>query len=237
MFPILISGALQFNLSLAEAQLTAFERYLQELIAWNERVNLTSITEPAEIITKHFLDSLSVYLALQDLPPTVSLIDVGSGAGFPGIPLKIALPQLRLTLLEATGKKTTFLQHLLQSLNLNKVAVITARAEEAGQHPKHRERYEVAVARAVAGLPVLAEYTLPLVKVGGRVIVQKGQDPTAEVQQAAPALRILGGKVQQVMPVTVPGLAAQRHLIVIQKIKATPRQYPRRPGLPAKTPL
>lgn len=237
MFPILISGASQFNLSLTHNQLTAFERYLQELIAWNEQVNLTSITEPAEIITKHFLDSLSVYLVLQDLPPTVSLIDVGSGAGFPGIPLKIALPQLRLTLLEATGKKTAFLQHLLPSLNLNKVAVITARAEEAGQHPKHREHYEVAVARAVAGLPVLAEYTLPLVKVGGRVIVQKGQDPTAEVQQAAQALRILGGKVQQVMPVTVPGLAAQRHLIVIQKIKATPRQYPRRPGLPAKTPL
>lgn len=237
MLATLHDGTSLFGLSLTEAQLATFERYLQELIAWNERVNLTSITEPDEIITKHFLDSLSVYLALQDLPPTVSLIDVGSGAGFPGLPLKIALPQLRLTLLEATGKKTAFLQHLLQSFNLTAVPVVTARAEEAGQQPKHRERYEVAVARAVAGLPVLVEYMLPLVKVGGRVIVQKGQDPTDEVQQAARALRILGGKVQRIMPVTVPDLAAQRHLVIIQKMKTTPKQYPRRSGLPAKTPL
>lgn len=237
MLPILTEGAAQFNLSLTPDQLNAFEGYLAELVAWNERVNLTSITEPAEIITKHFLDSLSVYPTLQDLPPTSSLIDVGSGAGFPGIPLKIVMPQLRVTLLEATGKKTAFLQHLIQSLNLTAVSVVTARAEEAGQQLEHRERYEVVVARAVAALPVLAEYMLPLVKVGGRVIVQKGQDPADEVKQAAPALRILGGKVKQILPVTVPGLAAQRHVIVIQKIKTTPKQYPRRPGLPAKKPL
>lgn len=237
MLPILTEGAAQFNLSLTSDQLNAFEGYLAELVAWNERVNLTSITEPAEIITKHFLDSLSVYPTLQDLPPTSSLIDVGSGAGFPGIPLKIVMPQLRVTLLEATGKKTAFLQHLIQSLNLTAVSVVTARAEEAGQQLEHRERYEVVVARAVAALPVLAEYMLPLVKVGGRVIVQKGQDPADEVKQAAPALRILGGKVKQILPVTVPGLAAQRHVIVIQKIKTTPKQYPRRPGLPAKKPL
>ncbi len=237
MLSALHSGALQFGLSLSQAQLVTFERYLQELLAWNERVNLTSITEPAEIVTKHFLDSLSVYLALQDLPPTVSLIDVGSGAGFPGLPLKIALPQLRVTLLEATGKKTAFLQHLIHSLNLTGVSVVTARAEEAGQQPQQRQRYEVAAARAVATLPVLAEYLLPLVKVGGRVIVQKGQDPTAEIKQASPALQILGGKVEQVLPVTVPGLVAQRHLVVIHKIKITPSLYPRRPGLPAKKPL
>lgn len=237
MLPILTEGAAQFNLSMTSDQLNTFEGYLAELVAWNERVNLTSITEPAEIITKHFLDSLSVYPTLQDLPPTSSLIDVGSGAGFPGIPLKIVMPQLRVTLLEATGKKTAFLQHLIQSLNLTAVSVVTARAEEAGQQLEHRERYDVVVARAVAALPVLAEYMLPLVKVGGRVIVQKGQDPADEVKQAAPALRILGGKVKQILPVTVPGLAAQRHVIVIQKIKTTPKQYPRRPGLPAKKPL
>lgn len=237
MLPILAQGALQFNLSLTSDQLSAFEVYLAELMSWNERVNLTSITQPAEIVTKHFLDSLSVYLALQDLPSRLSIIDVGSGAGFPGVPLKIALPQLQVTLLESTGKKTTFLHHLIQSLNLTSISVVTARAEEAGQQPNHRERYEVAVARAVAGLPVLAEYLLPLVKVGGRVIVQKGQDPADEVKQATPALRILGGKVQQIFPVVVPGLDAQRHVVVIQKIKATPKQYPRRPGLPAKTPL
>lgn len=234
---LLRDGARQFNLALNEAQLSAFERYSQELIDWNQRVNLTSIIDPQEIVVKHFLDSLSVYLALADLPPILSLIDVGSGAGFPGVPLKIVLPELRLTLLEATGKKTAFLQHLIQALNLARVTILTARAEEAGRRPDHREQYDVVVARAVAPLPVLAEYTLPLTKVGGRVIVQKGQQPADEIKAAANALGILGGKVGQTLAVTVPGLAAERHLVVIQKNKATPPAYPRRPGLPAKKPI
>jgi 16S rRNA (guanine527-N7)-methyltransferase len=234
---ILRDGAQQFNLSLTESQLNAFDRYSQELIAWNERVNLTSIVEPEEIVTKHFLDSLSVYQVLQTLPPTLSLIDVGSGAGFPGLPLKIALPRLRLTLLESTGKKTAFLQHIIQVLNLAGVAILTARAEEAGRRRDQRECYNVAVARAVAPLPVLAEYTLPLVKVGGLVVVQKGQHPAEEIKEVANALGILGGKVSRVLPVLVPGLAAERHLLVIQKNKATPPQYPRRPGVPAQKPI
>lgn len=230
-------GAQQFNLALTEAQLNAFARYSQELIAWNQRVNLTSIVEPSEIVVKHFLDSLSVYQVLPGLPLSLSLVDVGSGAGFPGLPLKIALPELRLTLLESTGKKTAFLQHLIQVLNLTGVTILTARAEEAGRQPAQRERYDVAVARAVAPLPVLAEYTLPLVKRGGLVIVQKGQHPADELKAAANALGILGGKISQVLPVTVPGLEAERHLVVIQKNKSTPPQYPRRPGLPAKKPI
>jgi 16S rRNA (guanine527-N7)-methyltransferase len=234
---LLYDGAQQFNLSLSESQLSAFDRYSRELITWNERVNLTSIVEPEEIVTKHFLDSLSVYQVLQTLSPTLSLIDVGSGAGFPGLPLKIALPRLRLTLLESTGKKTAFLQHIIQVLNLAGVTVLTARAEEAGRRRDQRERYDVAVARAVAPLPVLAEYMLPLVKVGGLVVVQKGQHPAEEIKEAANALGILGGKISQVLPVVVPGLAAERHLLVIQKNKATPPQYPRRPGLPAQRPI
>jgi 16S rRNA (guanine527-N7)-methyltransferase len=234
---ILRDGAQQFNLSLTESQLNAFDRYSQELIAWNERVNLTSIVEPEDIVTKHFLDSLSVSQVLQTLPPTLSLIDVGSGAGFAGLPLKIALPRLRLTLLESTGKKTAFLQHIIQVLNLAGVTVLTARAEEAGRRRDQRERYNVAVARAVAPLPVLAEYTLPLVKVGGLVVVQKGQHPAEEIKEAANALGILGGKVSRVLPVVVPGLAAERHLLVIQKNKATPPQYPRRSGVPAQKPI
>lgn len=230
-------GAQQFNFSLTKAQLDAFECYRQELIAWNERVNLTGILDPEEIVVKHFLDSLSVHLVLPDRPSTLSLIDVGSGAGFPGLPLKIALPGLRLTLLEATGKKTLFLQHIVETLKLTGVTIVTARAEEAGRRPEHRERYDVAVARAVAPLPVLAEYTLPLVKVGGRVILQKGQHPADEVKLAANALGILGGRINQILPVTVPGLAAERHLVVIQKNKPAPPQYPRRPGLPAKKPI
>jgi 16S rRNA (guanine527-N7)-methyltransferase len=234
---LLHDGVQQFNLSLSKSQLSAFDRYSQELIAWNERVNLTSIVEPEEIVTKHFLDSLSVYQVLQTLPPNLSLIDVGSGAGFPGLPLKIALPRLRLTLLESTGKKTAFLQHIIQVLDLAGVTVLTARAEEAGRQRGQRERYDVAVARAVAPLPVLAEYTLPLVKVGGLVVVQKGQHPAEEIKEAANALGILGGKVSQILAVGVPGLAAERHLVVIQKNKATPPQYPRRPGVPAQKPI
>lgn len=237
MSQILHDGAQKFNLSLTEIHLSAFERYSQELIAWNERVNLTSIVEPHEIVVKHFLDSLSVYQVLPTGPSNLSLIDVGSGAGFPGLPLKIALPDLRLTLLEATGKKTAFLQHIVQVLHLTGVTVLTARAEEAGRRPDQRERYDVAVARAVAPLPALVEYTLPLVKVGGWVIVQKGQHPADEVKAGANALGILGGKISQILPIAVPGLEAERHLVVIQKNKVTPLLYPRRPGLPTKKPI
>jgi 16S rRNA (guanine527-N7)-methyltransferase len=234
---ILYKGAQQFNLSLTEAQLRAFELYSQELIAWNQSINLTRIVEPREIAVKHFLDSLSVCLALPDLSLPFFMIDVGSGAGFPGLPLKIARPGIELTLVESTAKKTAFLRHMVDVLNLTGVTVLTARAEEAGRRPNHRQRYDVAAARAVAPLPVLAEYTLPLVKVGGRVIIQKGKNPTAELKDAAKALEILGGQVKQILPVSVPGLEAARHLLIIQKDKATPEQYPRRPGRPAKRPL
>ncbi|MBN1219592.1 MAG: 16S rRNA (guanine(527)-N(7))-methyltransferase RsmG [Anaerolineae bacterium] len=234
---MLYSGVQQFNLSLTAAQLNYFDQYRRELIAWNQKVNLTRIIEPQEIVVKHFLDSLSVYPVLSDLPPGFSVIDVGSGAGFPGLPLKIALPELRLTLLESTGKKTAFLRHIIESLNLIGVTVLTARAEEAGRQPAHRGQYDVAVARAVAALPTLAEYTLPLVKVGGRVIVQKGQHPAKEVKEATNAVGVLGGRLKQVLPVAVPGLAAERHLVVIHKHKPTPKQYPRRSGLPAQKPI
>lgn len=230
-------GAAQFNLILTEAQLAAFETYARELIDWNRQVNLTRIAAPNEIAVKHFLDSLSVAVGLCKLPPGARFIDVGSGAGFPGLPLKIALPHLQLTLLESTGKKCRFLEHVAGVLALPDVTVLNARAEEAGRRPAHRARYDVAVARAVAALPTLAEYLLPLVKVGGRAVAQKGQDPAAEVKSAANALGILGGKVVETRPVDIPGLEGERHLIVLQKSKPTPKIYPRRPGLPAKKPL
>jgi len=233
----LTHGAQQFGLTLSEAQRQAFDTYRRELITWNEKFNLTRIVEPEEITVKHFLDSLSIYPLLSNLPSDFSLIDVGTGAGFPGLPLKIVLPHIRLTLLESTRKKTTFLQHIVDLLNLTDVTVVTARAEEAGRQPAHRQQYDVAVARAVAVLSTLAEYTLPLIKVGGTVIVQKGQNPADEVKSAANALEILGGKVDQILPVDVPGLEAERHLIVIRKRKPTPKQYPRRPGLPTKKPI
>jgi 16S rRNA (guanine527-N7)-methyltransferase len=147
------------------------------------------------------------------------------------------LPDIRLTLLEATGKKTKFLQHLVETLALSKVLVVTGRAEEVGHQVEHRQQYQVAVARAVSKLAVLVEYALPLVKLGGLVIAQKGQDPADEVKASATALHILGGKIKEVIPVDIPGLDASRHLVVIQKIKPTPKQYPRRSGMPAKEPL
>ena len=234
---ILSNGAKQFNLSLSTAQLSAFQSYSRELIAWNQQVNLTRIIESEEIAVKHFLDSLSVCLALPEASSNLRVIDVGTGAGFPGVPLKIALPHLKLTLLESTAKKTKFLYHLVETLQLSHVTIVTARAEEIGQQPAHRERYDVAVARAVAGLPVLAEYMLPLVKMGGLMIAQKGQHPAGEVEQSAQALKTLGGKVAQILPVTIPNLEGERHLVVINKIRPTPKTYPRRPGVPAKTPL
>ncbi|RMF02921.1 MAG: 16S rRNA (guanine(527)-N(7))-methyltransferase RsmG [Chloroflexi bacterium] len=234
---ILRQGAARFNLNLTGAQLAAFDVYARQLIEWNRRVNLTRIVDPTEIATKHFLDSLSVAAALPNLPPGAALVDVGSGAGFPGLPLKIALPHLRLTLLESTGKKCRFLEHVAGVLDLPDVTVLNARAEDAGRSPNHRARYNVAVARAVAALPVLAEYMLPLVKVGGWVVAQKGQNPAAEVKAASNALGVLGGKLVEIRPVDISGLDGERHLIVLQKTKPTPAPYPRRPGLPAKKPI
>jgi 16S rRNA (guanine527-N7)-methyltransferase len=234
---LFLQGAQAFNLFLTTVQLQQFDRYLQELVTWNQRFNLTRITEPAEVAVKHFLDSLSIYPVLVELSPLLSLIDVGSGAGFPGVPLKIVLPDLRLTLLDSTGKKTKFLQYLVETLQLTGVSVVTARAEEAGRQRAYRERYDVATARALSPLPVLSEYTLPFVRVGGHVVAQKGLQPADELEAAANALALLGGRLKQVIPVNVPHLEAARHLVVIEKIKATPRQYPRQPGLPAKKPL
>jgi 16S rRNA (guanine527-N7)-methyltransferase len=234
---LLRHGAAQFKLELTDNQLDQFESYAEALTLWNQRVNLTRITAPDEVAIKHFLDSLSVTVALPGSTTGLTVIDIGSGAGFPGIPLKIALPHLRPTLLETTGKKTAFLEHLIDTLKLQHVTVLKARAELAGQEDTYREQYSVAVARAVGSLAVLAEYMLPFVKVGGLVIAQKGHFPQQEIQEAAHALQLLGGKIKQVLSVTVPGLDGERHLVCVQKVTRTPRQYPRRAGTPAKKPL
>ena len=225
------------GIELNAEQRQAFERYAQELVAWNEsRANLTAITEPLAIEMRHFLDSLSV-LRVAQLPPQTKVIDVGAGAGFPGIPLRIVCPSIQLTLLEATGKKAAFLEHVAKQLNLTNVKVVNLRAEEAGQEPAHREQYDLVLARAVAHMPILVEYLLPLCKVGGRCIAMKGESAAAEVGLAENALRMLGGRFVQLTPIELPHVAETHYLVVFEKVAATPPHYPRRPGIPSKKPL
>jgi 16S rRNA (guanine527-N7)-methyltransferase len=224
------------GISLSGNQIRDFERFENSLLEWNRRSNLTAITGREEIRTKHFLDSLSC-LKVMGLRPGMRVIDVGTGAGFPGVPLKIAAPGIQLTLVESTGKKADFCLHLVGHLQLHDVTVLHARAEDVGQDPAHREQYHWAVARAVADLSILAEYLLPLVRIGGHALAQKGVSGPAEVQSAAKALRLLGGTVEKIVPVELPGIAEVRYLIVLRKTAAAPPQYPRRAGMPSKKPL
>lgn len=224
------------GIRLSDEQRAAFDLYARELVEWNRRFNLTRITDPEQIRIRHFLDSLSCWLAMRDAPPS-RLVDIGAGAGFPGIPLKILVPEIHMALVEATAKKTGFLLHMVQFLRHEGVQVATARAEEFGHLPAHRETYDWAVARAVAPLPVLVEYLLPLVKVGGYALAQKGKDAGVEVEAAASAIKKLGGELSDLKKVAVPGLDEDRYLVILRKISITPETYPRRPGVPSKRPL
>ena len=225
-----------FNIHLVGRQVLALGAYEKELMTWNQRFNLTAIRDVEGIRVKHFLDSFSCILAWKAAPPS-RLIDVGTGAGFPGIPLKILYPSMRLTLVESVGKKAAFCQHIVETLKLEGVEVINGRAEALGQHPNHREQYDWAVARAVANMNVLVEYLLPLVKVGGTALAQKGESGPAEAQAAENAMTLLGGKLQQVIPLNLPGVVEDRYLIAVEKVHTTPPMYPRKPGMPAKDPL
>jgi 16S rRNA (guanine527-N7)-methyltransferase len=225
-----------FGIHLSNEQLNALRTYERELMIWNEKISLTAIRDAEGIRAKHFLDSFSCVLAWRDTPPQ-TLLDLGTGAGFPGIPLKILYPHLKLTLVDSVAKKANFCQHIVETLHLDEVHVIQARAEELGKHPKHRENYDWAVARAVAKLSILSEYLLPLVKVGGTMLAQKGERGPAETHSAENALRLLGGHLRQMIPITLPGVVEERYLILADKISATPEKYPRRTGIPAKRAL
>lgn len=242
------------GLCLTAKHLADFQLYYEELTSWNRRFNLTAIAGARDVQIKHFLDSLTCLLALPaernagalpmpdkiPISPTwqpLRCIDVGSGAGFPGLPLKIIRPELQLTLLEAAEKKTAFLRHIVERLGLEGVEVVTARAEEAGHDPRYREQYDVALARAVARMPTLAEYCLPFCKVGGRFVAQKGAAIQAELESAEAALAILGGQLQEVKRIHIPEIDQYRSLINILKVRPTPAEYPRRVGVPAKRPL
>jgi 16S rRNA (guanine527-N7)-methyltransferase len=221
---------------LSPRQLDAFTWYSSELREWNQRFNLTAIKDPSGIEVRHFLDSLTCCLAMT-ANASLKVVDVGTGAGFPGIPIKILCPSMKLTLVEATSKKVDFCTHVVVGLGLENVDVVHGRAEDVAQDRKYRETYDVALARAVAPLSVLVEYLLPFLRVGGRAIAQKGETAHAEAHEAEGALGILGGGVDRLIPIELPGVVETRYLVVLKKLAATPEKYPRRAGMPEKRPL
>jgi 16S rRNA (guanine527-N7)-methyltransferase len=231
---LLATTTAAWGLSLDQHQLDQFAAYAAELRRWNQRVNLTAISDEREVVIRHFLDSLRCALSWGDAPSR--LVDIGAGAGFPGLPLKILRPELHLTLIESIEKKAAFLRHIAAELNLGVVVVVVGRAETAGRDATYREQYDVAAARAVADLRVLAEYCLPFCRVGGRFLAPKGALIADELADARTAIEQLGGRVVAVEDVDLPGVE-RRALVVVEKSAPTPPQYPRGVGVPAKRPL
>jgi 16S rRNA (guanine527-N7)-methyltransferase len=230
-------GAKKLGLELTSGQLEQYETYYRELVDWNKRVNLTHITDYEEVQLKHFLDSLTVTLVWPRNNAVLRLIDVGTGAGIPGIPLKIAFPSLRLVLLEAVAKKAAFLEHITRKLGLGGVEIVVGRAEEVAQREEYREKFNLVLSRAVAPLPTVVELVLPFCALGGSFVAQKKGDTKAELSQAAKAIEILGGRLREVKPLDLAEFADRRYLVVIDKVSPTPPKYPRRPGIPAKRPI
>ncbi len=233
---LLREGAAEVGAPLEEGQVEKLLLHLEMIREGNKKINLTSTSNCRQLLLKHFLDSLTC-IPLLPARPQMRLIDVGTGAGFPGVVLKIYQPDIELALLDSSRKRCAFLNHLLKKLGLNKTRVLSGRAEDYGREPEHRESYHVAVSRAVAHLRVLLEYNLPFLRVGGLFICQKGPKGEDEIREAGEAMRILGGKISGTMTVTLPEVKEKRLLISIIKSRLTPIKYPRRPGKPKKSPL
>jgi 16S rRNA (guanine527-N7)-methyltransferase len=234
----LTEGTKRLRLGLSSNQLEAFRVYMDEMEAARPRLRLTSLTDPEAVQRRHFLEPLALLIALEQIGPLAdTAIDIGSGAGFPGLPIKIVRPSLTLTLLEAHSRRAAFLQRLIQRLRLKDVTVINGRAEELAHDPNHREAYELALARAVAPLPVLIELALPFLRIGGHLAAPKGSSAHHEAQEAIAALRACGGLLESLRPLEVPGAETAPTLVVIRKTSSTPERFPRRPGIPAKRPL
>lgn len=222
------------ELSFSKEQLEKFYKYMELLIEWNEKMNLTAITEPSEIILKHFIDSLTIFKYIKE---GESIVDVGTGAGFPGIPLAIMNPSFKITLVDSLNKRLTFLQEVIKQLELENVETVHARAEEFGQNEKYREKFDIATSRAVANLSTLSEYLVPLVKIGGKCICMKASNANEEINQAKKAIDVLGGTIEKVEEFNLPESEIGRTIVIICKKKRTLNKYPRKPGIPGKEPI
>ena len=234
----LIKGSRSLGLELSNIQLEQFELYFQLLTEWNKKTNLTRIVDYREVQAKHFLDSLSVLAAqLPNLPNGLKLLDVGTGAGFPGVPLRIVCPSMSLYLLDSVWKKTSFLGHLTQTLGLSDVNILTGRAEDLARYKELRETFDVVVSRSVAPLSVLSELTLPFCKLGGVVVSQKNASYKSEPGDAFNAIKMLGGQFEREVQIDLNGLSRDRRLVVVSKIDYTPNRYPRKAGIPVRRPL
>ena len=233
---ILKNAAEEYGISLSDTQLQQFDRYQELLVEWNQKMNLTALTEPKDVAIKHMIDSVSVYDE-KWFSEGMSVIDVGTGAGFPGLPLKILCPSLKVTLLDSLNKRVKFLETVVSELGLSDIVCVHARAEEAARQKQYREKFDAVVSRAVARLPILAEYDLPFVRVGGFFAAMKGAKYEEEAEEAKKAVKLLGGGEPVLREIKLPELEDKRGIIYIRKEKKTPSVYPRKAGTPEKNPI
>lgn len=230
------NGLQQLHIALSEKQMEQFLQYYELLVEKNKVMNLTAITEFDEVVEKHFLDSVSLTKQL-DLHQPLKVLDLGTGAGFPGIPLKIVFPELEITLMDSLNKRVLFLKDVISSLQLENIEAVHGRAEEAARNKKYRESFDLCVSRAVANISTLSEYCLPFVKIGGSFISYKSSTIEDELEEGKKGIAILGGKVKDVYKFTLPESELQRSFVIIEKEKKTPKAYPRKAGTPSKEPL
>lgn len=235
-FPELLQ---QWNLNITDEQEKLLYLFYQNLTQWNKVMNLTAITEPGDVLVKHYLDSFSLVTVfpLEQLEKGIRIMDVGTGAGFPGMPLAILFPKSKFVLMDSLNKRISFLEDTIQKLKLQNVSAIHARAEELGRNNAYREKFDLVCSRAVADLRILNEYCLPFVKPGGSFVSYKTENAAQEIDQASASAKILGGRIKEKKELTLPGTDYQRILVLIEKEKCTPRKYPRKAGIPAKEPL